>query len=258
MSKITAITKDRFIDKTWRLANGYAFAGQDAVVMLVVSELAAAVMNYPIGFIQGAKGYQLVGIQGFDAGVNLQVAATGKWNASYMPKVYRSHLFLLVNTSDGNKALAIDEAASVITERGGEPFYDNNGELAPKVAEIVKNLVEFEKDRASTEAICALLGELELIEPWEITVNKGKEQNKIQGLFRINETRLNQIDAAQLERLRNAGGLVVAYCQLLSMQNLPKLGKLYHERQRAASDAVEGLRAFGLSTQNDVLSFENL
>ena len=258
VSKISPITKDRHFDKTWRLANGHTFAKQDAVVMLVAAELSGALMSYPIGFIQSAKGYQLVGIQGFDAGVNLQVAASGKWNSPYLPRVYRVQPFLLVSTNDGNKALCIDETAALIEPTGGESIYGTDGELAPKVAETVRMLVDFERDRAATDTICALLAELELIEPWEIVVNKGKEQNKIQGLFRISEARLNQLEGSQLERLRNQGGLVVAYCQLLSMQNLPKLGKLYHERQRAATDAIQGLQAFGMSGQNDALSFENL
>jgi hypothetical protein len=258
VSKISAITKDHCAGKTWRLTNGHSFAKQDAVAMLVVGELSTALMSYPLGFISGAKGYQLVGIQGFDMGVNLQVAPNGKWLGTYLPKAYRSQPFLLVSTSDGNKALCIDESIAVIDDRGGEAFYGDDGELSPKLAETLKNLVDFEKERATTDLICSQLNEFSLIEPWDITVNKGKEQNKIQGLFRINEAKLNQLDGTQLERLRNVGGLVVAYCQLLSMQNLPKLGRLYQERQRAQSDAIEGLQAFGLSTQNDVLSFENL
>jgi hypothetical protein len=257
VSKICAVTKDHYAGKTWHLANGCAFARQDAVVNLVTSELSTALMSFPIGFISGAKGYQLVGIQGFDQGVNLQVAPNGKWLGAFVPKAYRYQPFLLVSTSDGNKALCIDEESAVL-DSGGEAFYGADGELAPKVSEILKSLVDFEKERATTDLICAQLNEFALIEPWDIMVNKGKEQSKIQGLFRINETKLNQLDGSQLERLRNVGGLVVSYCQLLSMQNLPKLGKLYQDRQRTQSDAIEGLQAFGMSSQNDLLSFENL
>ncbi|MDR0780805.1 MAG: SapC family protein [Pseudomonadales bacterium] len=258
MSKISAVTKEHCASKTWRVVNALGTARQEAVVLLAASELPMALMSCPAGFISGAKGYQLVAIQGFDPGVNLQVTQNGKWQGAYLPRIYRCPPFLLVSTSDGGRALCVDENVAEIEEHGGEPFYGDDGELAPKVAEVLRTLVDFEKERIATDNVCTQLAELALIEPWDITVNKGQGQSKIQGLFRIDEAKLSQLDGAQLEQLRNSGGLVLAYCQLLSMQNLSKLGRLYQEQQRAQSDVIEGLQAFGMSAQDGTLSFENL
>src|SRR5690606_9874504 len=65
-----------------------------------------------------------------------------------------------------------------------------------------------------------------LIVPWEITVRGKDGEKKITDLYRIDEARLNSLDAAALSRIHQAGALPVAYCQLLSMQHIHTLAKL--------------------------------
>ena len=62
--------------------------------------------------------------------------------------------------------------------------------------------------------------------------------------------------------MRNAGGLHIAYCQLLSMQHLPTLGELTaaHARAEAQAAAAQTVTASGelnleLFKKNDSISF---
>jgi len=58
------------------------------------------------------------------------------------------------------------------------------------------------------------------------------EQN-VAGLFRIDEAALNQLPAEAFMELRDAGALLCAYCQLLSMQHLQTLGQLAQVHAKA-------------------------
>ena len=49
-------------------------------------------------------------------------------------------------------------------------------------------------------------------------------ERRVDGLFRIDEARLNSLDPDALARVQKAGGLPVAYCKLLSMGNIQTLG----------------------------------
>lgn len=269
MSNICAISKDRYQGKSWRAVADYRHTLKEAIVPLVASELPGAVQHYPIAFVASEKSapedaaagnaYQLVGVQGIDASSNLQVTSRGQWIGSYLPKVYRFHPFMLVGTTEGNKALCIDENAALISDKNeGEAFFLPDGEVSPKLSEKLQSLAELEKEKAGMEALCGVFAEMNLIEPWEIVMTKGNEQKRLEGLFKISETRLNELPAEKLGALRDVGGLVVAYCQLLSMQNMQKLAKQHLDREKAEQEANKNLQSFGLNANDGLLSFDNL
>ncbi|MDR2213401.1 MAG: SapC family protein, partial [Pseudomonadales bacterium] len=175
MSRIYPLTKERYANQTWRLQAGLSFAAKDALVKLTLNELATALMSsYPLAFAGGAKAYLLVGVQGFDSGVNLRLGPGGKWLGAYVPKAYRCQPFLLGKLGETNRALCIDEDLALIAPQGGDAFYDETGALTPRLNDILKALAEFEQECGITERACALLEEFDLIEPWEIRVDKGQ------------------------------------------------------------------------------------
>lgn len=258
MRQICAISKDRYLNKTWKRMDNYAFARGDGSVGLLAQELPRAMMSYPIGFIEQGGRYHLVGVQGFDPGSNLYVSAAGKWIGEYLPRAYRQHPFLLVENKEGTHTLCIDEEAALIGQSGeGDPFFQPDGEVSPEVTDILKALTELQREKAAIEHSCACIASLELIDPWDILLQEEAEQRRLEGLFKISEKRLNQLTGEQLEKLKDAGGLAVVFCQLLSMQNLQRLADLYMERLRE-DKMNERLQSFGLASSGDVISFENL
>ena len=117
--------------------------------------------------------------------------------------------------------------------------------------------------------MCALLAQEGLIEPWPITLksdqaDKGDQaeqggqgeqtEQTLQGLYRVSEAKFNALGAEALHRLHQAGALPLIYCQLLSMQHLPLLGKLadIHAKARAHVEAHAQAQA------NAPLDFEQL
>jgi len=62
-------------------------------------------------------------------------------------------------------------------------------------------------------------------------------ERRVHGLHSIAEAKLKALGAEALHRLHQAGALPLIYCQLLSMQHLPLLGKLAQAHAKAKAQA---------------------
>lgn len=89
-------------------------------------------------------------------------------------------------------------------------------------------------------------------------LDRGGEQQplKVQGLFRINEKALNQLEPQAFAELRQHGALPLAYAQLLSSSQLHQLTERekFHTRQQLAQPTEQDLDS--LFGEDDDLSFD--
>lgn len=184
-------------------------------------------MAMPIAFVASGAAFDLVAVQGLAPGRNAFVASDGRWLARYLPKVYSTYPFKLASADDGQQVLCIDENSSLITDGpNGERFFDDDGNPAQAVKDVLNSLTQHQAHRNASAAICAVLQRHKLIQPWPIQLQaEGKTQN-IEGLYRIDEAALNALPPDAFIELRDSGALAAAYCQLLSMQHIQKLGQL--------------------------------
>lgn len=234
MPNLQAVSRERHAAKRWQRYNNYAFAAKDAVCPLVVQELPKAMMCMPIGFTQTGTGFALVAVQGLAPGECLFVGESGRWSVDYTPAHYRGYPFALANTSDGQRVLCVDEDSALVTSDVGEPFFNEDGTPASAVADVLNFLSQIASNAQATQRVCDALQQEGLIQPWPISVQLADGDQQVNGLFRIDEAVLNGLPVSGLEALRSAGALPIAYCQLLSMQHLPMLGKLAQSRREAA------------------------
>ena len=238
MTDYHVITRERHGHQHWLKQSGHRFAAGDALCPLVAQELLKAMLSLPIGFIVEGEQFMPVAVQGLTPGQNLWVAADGRWLASYIPAPYRGYPFRMAPTDQGEQVLCIDEASGLLSESAGEPFFNEDGTPAQSVQEILTFFSQIEANRQLTRNICLLLQQHDLIQPWPITVQGEQGEQHVEGLFHINEAALNALTAEALTEVRNAGGLTVAYCQLLSMQHLSTLGTLAQAHAEAKKDQL--------------------
>jgi len=234
MPTLHAVSRTTHAGKRWRRYESYAFAAQDALAPLVAQELPRAVLHLPMAFAVESGQFTPVALLGIQPGQNLLVAPDGRWLGAYTPAAYRAHPFALAHLPDGQQVLAFDADSGLLTESGGEPFFDSDGRPAQAVQDIFACLTQVHAQRELTQRICKALAEHQLIQPWPITVQAAGGARQIEGLYRIDEAALNALPAEALKALQQAGALPVAYCQLLSMQHLPLLGQLAQARHPAA------------------------
>src|SRR5690606_25788129 len=237
MAKLQVVSKELHAGKRWQRYASYSFATGDSVAALVAQELPRACMTLPIGFISVNDGYVPVAVQGLAAGKNLLVAPDGRWLGGYVPAAYRGYPFALANTDNGQQqVLCIIEDSGLISDDTGEAFFGEDEKPTQAVTDVLNFLGQIAANRVATKQACAVLQKHNLIQPWPIKVQaEGGEQN-VQGLFRIDEAAMNQLDPEPLAELQKSGALPMAFCQLLSMQHLAKLGKL--AQQHAAAEAA--------------------
>ena len=117
------------------------------------------------------------------------------------------------------------------------PVHRRKGSMTESVKAVLHFLQQVQANRAVTERACAALQAEGLIQPWPVTLKSGQGEKTVQGLYRIDEDRLNGLGAEALQRLQQAGALSVAYCQLLSMQHLQMLGQLAAAHANANAQA---------------------
>ena len=238
MTDYHVITRERHGHQYWLKQSGHRFAAGDALCPLVAQELPKAMLAMPIGFMAEGDHFVPVAVQGLAAGQNLLVALDGRWLAPYIPAPYRGYPFRLASTEQGEQVLCIDEASGLLSESAGESFFNEDGTPDNSVVEILNFFTQIEANRLLTRNICLLLQQHDLIQPWPITVQGEQGEQQVEGLFRIDEQALHNLTAKDLAAVRDAGGLTVAYCQLLSMQHLATLGTLAQAHAEAKKDQL--------------------
>lgn len=231
MSNLQTISKTTHSGKRWKRHASYKFSAGDAVAPLVAQELTRALIHFPIGFVNQDDEFVPVAVLGLQPGQNLFVAPDGRWTGGYVPAAYRSYPFRLAESADGQHVLVIDADSGLVSDTGadtihGETFFDEDGNPAKAVRDILEFLSTVQANRVVTQSICKVLAKHQLIEPWSITVQGEAGGRKVEGLYRVNEAALNALPAEAFEDLRTIGALPMVYCQLLSMQNLQTLGRL--------------------------------
>lgn len=258
MAKLLPISRQVFTGKYWKRVSNYSFTANDTVCQLVTQEMPKAMVHLPLAFIPQDGGFVPVALQGLAAQRNLLVAPDGSWLMPYVPAAYRSYPFRVVDGGDGKQILCFDEDSQLLADEG-EAFYQEDGEPTPFIQQIAEFLQALEQNRLLTERQCAVLQQLELIVPWNVKVQGENGEQLLQGLYRVDEEKLYALSDSDYLRLREVGAMGLVYCQMLSMQHLPRLAELsrHHDavqKQLAERDSAKELD-LSFMASGDTLSF---
>jgi len=236
MPNFQVISRERYAGKRWLRYTGYAFALRETVLPLALAELPKATMSLPIAFIEQAGIFQPMAVMGLQASQNLFVAPDGRWVHGYVPAACRGYPFKIGHTPEGGRVLCFDEDSGLLVDSlDGEAFFSEDGKPAQIVQQVMDFLLATEQSRVQTIAATAVLKAKGLFKPLSLVVQTDSGEKTVDDLYQIDEGALNALSADELVEVRNAGGLMVAYCQLLSLQHLPVLGQLAEAQAKAAA-----------------------
>lgn len=262
---IVPVTRERHAGKEWVRFTGYAFAASTNVVPLSAKEIPTAARVLPLAFVEFDGKLTLSALLGLVPGQNLFVAPGGRWLGPYVPAALRAYPFRLARVESAGVVLSIDENSGLVRDvTGGEnsvPFFDNEGKAHPETQKVIDFLAKASQGAEAVEQATAMVAECGLIENWPLAIKAMDDsvERKIEGVSRINEAALNALAANELVRLRDAGGLALAYAQLISMGNITLLSTLaqaqakFHEAQKSQMIIPEG--SF-LSEEDDELKID--
>ncbi|MBK1719771.1 SapC family protein [Thiocystis violacea] len=227
MPTIVPVSRERHAAKHWKPFQSYAFARQSALVPLVAAEIPKAAMAMPLAFIRQGDQTLPVALMGLEPDKNVFVARDGRWLGPYVPSGLRGYPFSLARTEADTLVLCVDEDSGLVVDGPeGEPLFTAAGEPTEGLGRILEFLQQIERNRVLTSQACAALARHELVHTWPITLGGTTGERRVEGLFQIDEAALNQLSDEAFLDLRRAAALPIAYCQLLSIQHLPRLGEL--------------------------------
>ncbi len=261
MPDIRVISHLEHANKRWFKPTNFSSVSKDRFVALGLSEIPKAMLCLPIGFIRTEASYLPAVVQGLLPGQNLLVTPSGQWVADYIPVLYRSAPFKLAKNTNGQYVLCVDHDSGLVSDAAaGFPFFADDKNLSEDVNAVASQLMQFEAERPRSVQICKLLEDNGIIEPWNIQLQRDEELQTVEGLYRINELKLNELPAEAMVALRGLGGLMVCYAQLFSMQHMQQLGNVAQRTHWAnrANVAAEKVVALNIVDDNGILSFANL
>lgn len=239
MPKIRALSFEKHKNLKYLKPKNYFFIKNKVFIPLIISELYKASVSFPIVFTKekffekncSEEKYTLCALLGLRSNENLYVSPEGYWMSDYVPAMYRAYPFMIAYTEDSEKfVIAIDEESEFLSEEEGIPIFEATGEPSVEVKKIIKFLNQVVAGLKKTQKICQILKETDLIVPYPITMKIEEKTMKVEGIFGVNQKKLNTLSTTQLELLYKEGALPVIYSHIISLQNLSFLSILLKTR----------------------------
>lgn len=207
------------------------FVRDSAIVPLSLGEMPAAAWHYPLVFMRDAASEKtsLVAMLGLAAGENLFHTGTAWKPETYQPAYVRRYPFCMARVSvngqsDPNLLVCVEKDYVADGGEGCRQLFDQDGKATGEWQSIESFLRDYEADLDRTNAFCARLVELDLLEPLTATVTQpGKVSWNVTGFMGINEGRLMQLPDETVTEWHRNGWLARAWLHLFSLQCLQRL-----------------------------------
>lgn len=237
----------------WRPVTDYSFTRALPALAVQLDEMGGLTPSLPLAFAKVAQDrYTLVVITGFADGRNQLVDSQGRWVLQVLPMELQCYPFAVqplppqapdapqaqpelgvcFNHDSGLYREAPDAAA------GDVRFFTDEGQPHPAFKAITERLQRNIAMQRRTQRAVAALQQHQLLIPWQIQPREGHPDELLpQGLYRIDEAKLNALRGETLEALHQAHAIALAYGQLLSMSRINGLQRLkdVHAARRKAA-----------------------
>ena len=234
-NKMVPITRQRHAGKKVLPVRTFKFASKTNIVSLITNEFNKVASVCPIVFVKDKdellKPFALLGLE---QGENLFIDDAGRWEAHYIPAIIRRYPFVLGrNEGKSELVLCIDEESEFVSDTEGEPLFNEKGEPG-KITETARNyLIELQKFSELTNMFSKELAERELLSPLNMQIkNSQGALVKIDGIFAVNEAKLNELPDEAFMELRKRGALSLIYAHLISLVQMERLVQMQGKRKK--------------------------
>jgi len=121
-----------------------------------------------------------------------------------------------------NRLICVEK--SHIDDKNGEAMFDAKGQPLAKWKEIEALLTEYEVDLERSREMCGILADYGLLEPFTMHAKfaSGADPLNLTGMHRVDEKKIEHLNASQLKNLVKKGILSRIYAHLLSLENFAR------------------------------------
>ncbi len=202
----------------------FHFARKLGAVPLMLNEFFHAQRHYPIVFARDnlKRQHFPLALTALDPQQNLFIDESGGWRSGcYVPAHLRAWPFHAIDVFDGPHA---GEALVCVDESGltpGKPgLFDETGNPSAECLREQHFVEELASAQRRTHRFVTTLENLDLLEPVEAQAFPSRSSpQRLIGLLRISETRLNCVPEPALRDLMAGGQLARIYAHLMSLDN---------------------------------------
>ena len=192
------------------------------------TEFPVAFRDFPLVFVSTDEGktFSPVAVMGIANAENLFLEG-GKWDANaYLPAYVRRYPFCMARVTldaveQADRLVCVEK--SFVTDQG-EAMFDGEGKALARWEPIQQLLNDYEADLERTREMCAILSDYALLEPFTLQANlKDAGPMNLAGMYRVEEKKLEHLNAAQHRNLFKKGVMGRIYTHLLSLDNFARL-----------------------------------
>lgn len=209
-------------------ASDFSHVAQQHILPVALHEIGRAAIEYPVVFVKNSDTgeFQSVVMLGLKPEQNLSVK-DGKWLGLYIPAVVRDYpLGIVLNPDVQDKVwIGIRDGAKEVSTTEGQALFDGEQESAFLAARKQALITNFEQDQA-TRNILKYLAEKELLTSQVLTVDVAGEKRNINGLYLIDEQKLNELADEDFLELKKRGLLGPIYNHLSSINQVNRLARM--------------------------------
>jgi hypothetical protein len=213
-------------DCSVEISGDYAFSGKVNSVPLMAVEFPHAASEYAIVFAGNETNLLPAVILGVRGNENLFLSKEKAWEAKYIPAFVRRYPFVFSTSPDGQRLiLCIDEAFAGFNREGrGQRLFGEDGKPSAYVENVLKFLQEYQAQFLRTQAFCAKVRELDVLEPMQAQVDLASgERMALSGFMAVSRSKLKAVSGDKLAELAQTDELELLYLHLQSMRNFLSL-----------------------------------
>jgi hypothetical protein len=195
-------------------------------------ELGILQAEYPLFFIKNTESghFEPIALLGFEPGENLYLGGD-RWLARAQPLSIQRQPFLIGfqerregGLADRVPVITVDLDDPSISQADGEPVFLPHGGEAPLLERMNAVLATIHEGHQALETFSRVLVGLDLLEPLRLDIQfDDGSRHAVEGLYRIDEDRLAELDGGSLQALHEGGHLQQIYMMLAALPNLEVL-----------------------------------
>ena len=260
VNKIEAISKKKHLNYSFlplnKSSNNFSSFAKVSNCPIYLSEIKDIALYFPIFFTKDKnEEFSIKCLFSLINDHNVFINKKGNFTALYLPVYFRCFPFVIASNEKTNEKLLCFRTKTELLKKARDkkyiPFFDKNGQLSNTLKDIMQilNILEHEKDK--TINAINLLKENELIVEWPVTLKFTDGEKKLEGIYRIDENKIKELSKDMLFEIYKSGALMLAYSQIISSDNINKLGLHYlHAVQN--NNKNKNLREVTLEKQKEI------
>ncbi|GEK08377.1 SapC family protein [Pseudoalteromonas sp. McH1-7] len=199
---------------------------------VVAHEFARVATEFPMAFVKNSETgqFQAVAMFGLQPNENLFVEGD-KWTGSFVPMAAARYPFGLVKHPEQDQfGIVIDEASPLVGEEEGNALFED-GKETEYLARRKEALVSYVEFARVTEAFTQYLADKELLVQQTLTVEIRGEKKDINGIYLVDERKLNELGDEDFLELRKRGYLAPIFAFLTSTHQVARLARIKAQRE---------------------------